>query len=64
MEMAKYDVKATPVTVETAQLEHDVDPNAQMPGLPLTQKQGRVNAVVRPGRSLLFETTEAFTVHP
>lgn len=62
--LSEYQVKASPVTVETAPVTTQTDPNAQIPHTPLTQKQGRVNAVLRPDQPLLFETTEAFTVNP
>lgn len=61
---AKYQVKATPVTVETSQVQHQVDPNKQIPNTPLTEKEGRANAVLQPDRPVLFETTEPVFVKP
>ncbi len=61
---ANYQVKALPVTVETAPLKAAVDPNAVIPHTPLTEKQGRANAVLRPDQALLFETTAPVSVKP
>jgi hypothetical protein len=61
---ANYDVKAAPVTVETSQVEQQVDPNKQIPHTPLTEKQGRANAVLRSNQPLLFETTDPIFVKP
>lgn len=61
---AEYQVKALPVTVETSPVSSNVDPKAQIPNTPLTEKQGRANAVLRPDQALLFETTESFSVKP
>jgi hypothetical protein len=61
---AEYQVKALPVTVETSPLTQAADPKAQIPHTPLTQKQGRANAVLQPDQALLFETTDPFSVKP
>lgn len=61
---ADYRVKATPVTVETSPVAIKVQPDQQIPHLPLTQAEGRANAVLDPNRALLFETIEPIYVKP
>jgi hypothetical protein len=59
-----YQLQATPVTVQTSPVDKQVDPNAQVPHTPLTEKEGRANAVLRPGQALLFETTAPVSIKP
>lgn len=61
---AEYPVQATPVTVETSPVKTAVDPNAQIPHTPLTEKEGRANAVLRPDQALLFEMKAPVSVKP
>src|SRR4051794_40810852 len=50
---ADYQVKALPVTVETSPLKTGVNPNAVIPHTPVTEKEGRANAVLRRDQALL-----------
>jgi hypothetical protein len=59
-----YRVKATPITLETSPVQHSINPNKQVPHLPLTEKQGRANAILDPDRAVLFETIEPVFVKP
>lgn len=61
---ADYRLKASPVRVETSPVKDQVQPDKQIPNLPLTEKQGRANAVLNPDRPLLFETLEPVFIKP
>lgn len=60
----EYRLDAAPVTVETAPVKQGVEPGRQLPNLPLTEGQGRANAVLEPNRPLLFISDAPVFVKP
>jgi hypothetical protein len=60
----EYPIKAEPYRLATAPVQQDVEPGRLLPHLPLTERQGRANAVLEPAHTLVIAITEPLFVKP
>jgi hypothetical protein len=60
----EYAIDVDPVTLQTSPVDRTVNPDRQLPNLPLTEGQARANAVLDTDRAILFVLNHPLHIKP